>query len=235
MGRAGFVASFTDLRLFARDFLSSVPMPGKIVRRELPLPPGPVSVGVLVLPQGRHPDVAEADEFFVVHAGSVTIECDGVGTRIDAGESFVVRSGTALRWEVRDSATLIFMRYRTASAAEPGIVGIDRGAELAASGSPAAELLVTPIPSCRNHTDYRSEDGEFVCGVWDSTPYARKAMRYRHFELMHLLDGEVTFVDAAGRQGTFAGDDIFLVEKDAECSWDSKVYVRKVYAIWRPA
>ena len=49
-----------------------------------------------------------------------------------------------------------------------------------------------PPPSCRNFTDYRSADGEFVCGTWDSTPYHRRAMFYRHYELMYLLEGSVT-------------------------------------------
>ncbi len=60
-------------------------------------------------------------------------------------------------------------------------------------------------------------------------------MRYRHYELMHLLAGTVTFVDDAAREGTFSTGDIFLVEQGAECSWDSRVDVKKVYAIYRPA
>jgi uncharacterized cupin superfamily protein len=59
-------------------------------------------------------------------------------------------------------------------------------------------------------------------------------MRYRHYELMHLLDGAVTFVDEAGRTATFTAGDIFLVEQGAECSWESKTFVKKVYAIYRP-
>ena len=115
------------------------------------------------------------------------------------------------------------------------LLPIDETAPLEPSGAPLAELLVGPTPSCRNHTDYRSDNGEFVCGTWDSTPYHRSTMPYRHYELMHLLDGAVTFEDGAGRSGTFHKGDVFLVEQGADCSWLSEVHVKKVYAIYRPA
>jgi len=60
-------------------------------------------------------------------------------------------------------------------------------------------------------------------------------MPYRHFELMYLLAGSVAFVDGAGREGKFKKGDIFLVEQGAHCSWESREYVKKVYAIYRPA
>ena len=90
------------------------------------------------------------------------------------------------------------------------------------SAAHVAELLTGPTPSCRNFTDYRSVDGEFVCGAWDSTPYHRLSIPYRHYELMHLLEGRVTFVDGEGREGRFGKGDIFLVEQGAHCSWDSR-------------
>jgi len=58
-------------------------------------------------------------------------------------------------------------------------------------------------------------------------------MPYRHIELMHLLDGSVTFQDASGSV-TFSKGDIFLAARGAECAWISEVHVKKVYAIHRP-
>jgi uncharacterized cupin superfamily protein len=52
---------------------------------------------------------------------------------------------------------------------------------------------------------------------------------------MHLLEGAVTFVDGAGRAGTFVANDIVLLEQGARCSWESRVHVKKVYATYRPA
>ena len=60
-------------------------------------------------------------------------------------------------------------------------------------------------------------------------------MPYRHFELMHLLAGSVTFVDGAGRSGTFRKGDSFLIEQHAQCSWESREHAAKIFAIYRPA
>ena len=122
----------------------------------------------------------------------------------------------------------------SASGTAAGVVPIDETAPLEPSNSPLAELLVGPKPSCRNHTDYRSTTGEFVCGTWDSTPYHRRPMLYRHIELMHLLEGTVTFQDASG-SATFTKGDIVLAARGAETAWISEVHVKKVYATHRPA
>lgn len=228
------VPSFIDLQRFAR---TSHPPAGEapLTRRYLPLPPGPVSVGALHVEPGRHSETMDADEFVIVCDGTVALHGDGAILSLAPGQSAVIRCGSAVRWEADTQALLVFMRYRAQPGDGAGIVPIDYEAELVPSGAPLAELLTTPTPACRNFTDYRSTDGEFVCGTWDSTPYARRAMRYRHYELMYLLEGEVSFEDAVGARATFVRGDIFLVRQDAECSWDSKVHVHKAYAIWRPA
>lgn len=228
--------SFFDLRRFARNAgLSAFEASNGLARRDLELPPGPIAVGALHVGPGDHPESIEGDEFVIACEGRVSLRVDGTELSLMPGESAVIRAGSAVRWAAESAATLIFMRYRTPSGQGTGVVPIDHEAELVASGAPLAELLTTPTPACRNFTDYRSADGEFVCGTWDSTPYTRKGMRYRHYELMYLLDGEVSFEDEAGARATFAQGDIFLVRQGAECSWDSQSHVRKVYAIWRPA
>lgn len=227
--------SFFDLREFANASRPTLAEAGGLIRRRLELPPGPVTVGALHVAPGAHAETVDADEFVVVCEGGVSLRVDGADLSLASGDSAVIRAGSARRWEAVAAATLVFMRYEAATGEDRGAVRVDPSAELAPSGSPLAELLTTPTPACRNHTDYRSADGEFVCGTWDSTPYARKHMRYRHYELMHLLDGEVAFEDEAGVRATFAKGDIFLVRQGAESTWDSRVYVRKVYSIWRPA
>jgi uncharacterized cupin superfamily protein len=60
-------------------------------------------------------------------------------------------------------------------------------------------------------------------------------MLYRHYELMYLIEGSVTFADETGRSGTFSKGDIFMIEQGAQCSWESREYVAKVFALYRPA
>jgi uncharacterized cupin superfamily protein len=235
--------SFVDLRQFARDpgqgiavaaeagqdrFLSS--------RRVLDWAPGPVTAGVIALEAGSGAVAAlPADEFIIVNEGSLTLSQRGITLTLAAGQSAVIQQGAAFSWTAQAPVSLLFTRYNQSQPGNRAIVPIKEKPQLEPTGTPLAELLLTPTPVCRNYTDYRSADGEFVCGTWDSTPYHRRAMFYRHYELMYLLEGSVTFVDEAGRSGTFSQGDIFLVEQGAKCSWESRENVTKVYVIYRPA
>jgi uncharacterized cupin superfamily protein len=110
-----------------------------------------------------------------------------------------------------------------------------RSSTVPAASTKVAATLVGPTPNCRNHSDFRSANGEFVCGVWDSTPYHRSPMVFRHYELMHLLEGAVTLEDVAGHTNTFSKGDILLMVLGSTCSWRSECHVTKVYATFRPA
>ena len=229
MSVATDVRSFVDLRVFAAD-----PPTGGLLDtgRVLPASAGPVTISAIRLAGGGPVAEIEADMFVFVLSGSLAID----GETYAANRSVVLPRGIAFDWQAGDDTRVIRIACEGAgSDATTGPVPIDEDAALVPSGAPLAELLVGPTPSCRNHTDFLSPSGEFICGTWDSTPYHRLPMRYRHYELMYLLDGAVTFVDETGRSGTFATGDVFLVEQAAQCSWLSTVDVKKVYAIYRPA
>lgn len=232
MGTIVDCPSFIDLRAFADQ---SAEVPGKdpfgADRRLVPLRGGPVEAGCIDLPAGLGAVPGSAgDCWLIVTKGAAAID----SLLLAAGDSCVIRGGTAFAWSAKAPATLIFIHHLSGATETAGIVPIDIDVELTPSGAPLAELLVGETPACRNHTTFLSDDGEFICGVWDSTPYHRRSMTYRHCELMYLLEGSVTFVDGADRERTFAKDDIFLIEQGAECSWESREHVAKVYAIYRP-
>ncbi|MFV3130357.1 cupin domain-containing protein [Niveispirillum sp. KHB5.9] len=233
------VFSFIDLRAFAADALAQGAAGGSWLegRVELPLAPGPVTLSALRLAPGRGEVPALAgDEFVLVLTGSLTLAAGGVAVTLGPDGSAVVPRGLPLSWLAPAGATALVMRSaEEGGAGADALVAIDNDAPLSPSGAPLAELLLTPTPACRNNTLYTSASGTYMAGIWDSTPYHRRAMRYRHFELMLLLEGSVTFVDGAGREATFAKGDIFLVEQGADCSWESREQVKKVFAIYRPA
>lgn len=232
------IPSFADLRAFARDgWRDASPQRGPFGdRHALDLPEGPVSAGRIALAAGAGSVTRlEADEYLIAVSGALTFTQGDTAFALDEGASIVLPRGASFDWRADAPVVLIYMRYANPTAENGTLLPIDETAPLEPSGAPLAELLIGPTPQCRNHTDYRSSDGEFMCGTWDSTPYHRRAMTYRHYELMHLLKGSVTFVDEAGRSGTFSQGDIFLVEQKAQCSWESTVDVAKVYAIYRPA
>lgn len=233
--------SFIDLRRFVADPTKgiAVSQPGMDPflgnRRLLDLPPGPVTIGAIAL-QADEGSVAQqaADEFVIVCNGAITFSQSGQSVVLNEGESIVLPRGADFQWRTEGPASLLFMRCEGEAPDASTLVPIMESPPLEPSGPPLAELLVGPTPQCRNYTDYRSASGEFVCGTWDSTPYHRTAMPYRHYELMYLLEGSVTFVDETGRSGTFRKHDIFLLEQHAKCSWESRENVTKVYAIYRP-
>jgi len=234
--------SFVDLNAFAADAGQGVTLDASASldrfesrRRLLDLPAGPVTAGVIALGQDSGAISAQpADEFVIVSEGAIAFTQGERTLTLSAGSSAVIPRGASFSWATQAPASAIFMRYLGGQGTDGAIVPIDGAPQLAPSGAPLAELLLTPTPQCRNQTDYRSPDAQFTCGTWDSTPYHRIAMRYPHYELMHLLEGSVTLVDETGRTATFSRGDIFLVEQGARCSWESREQVAKVYAIYRP-
>jgi len=174
------------------------------------------------------------DEFVLVLSGEIAIEASGGAVVIQAGRSVVLPSGLGFAWRAAAGTVAAIVACPGVSGTAAGVLPIDEAAPLQPSNPHLAELLVGPAPSCRNHTDYRSASGEFVCGTWDSTPYHRRPMLFRHIELMHLLEGTVTFRDDAG-SATFSKGAVILAARGAETAWISEVHVKKVYATHRPA
>lgn len=175
-----------------------------------------------------------ADEFVVVLSGELRFESAGKSTGVPQGRSIVLPSGSSFAWSAPAGTLAVIVACPAKSGTADAFVPIDETAPLQPSNPPLAELLVGPTPSCRNHSDYRSESGEFICGTWDSTPYHRRPMLFRHIELMHLLEGTVTFQDASGST-TFTKGDTLLAARGAQCAWISEVPVKKVYATHKPA
>lgn len=175
-----------------------------------------------------------ADEFVIVLSGELTLETARGLAVIKAGHSVVLPSRLGFGWRAAAGTMAVIVACPGAAGTAPDLVRIDEAAPLQPSSPPLAELLVGPTPSCRNHADYCSANGELVCGTWDSTPYHRRPMLYRHIELMHLLQGTVTFADTSGSV-TFSKGDVVLAARGAQCAWISEVHVKKVYATHRPA
>lgn len=204
-------------------------------RRRLPLPDSPVTVESVNLLSGRSGRVVlPGDEFLLVLSGAVGLQQKEQELVLGAGEAAVVLRDHLLQWEAREPAELLVMRCIAGGSGE-NPVRIDTAAELSPSNPPLTDLLIGPTPNCRSHSDFRSASGEFVCGTWDSTPYHRHLMEFRHFELMRLLEGEVTFVDQHGRCGTFGAGDVVLFVQGGAASWESRSHVKKIYSTYRPA
>ena len=234
--------TFVDLRKFAANGRHRAAAPQAAqgdaflaCRRSLPRRPARVEVGAIDLPAGRGAvRSTTADEFLIVAEGGVRFEHAGKATQLGEGQSIVLPRGVDFTWECATASSLSFVRHASDAAGAAGLVRIDESAPLAPSSPPLPELLLTPTPACRSHVDFRSADGLFTCGTWDSTAYRRRPMLFRHCELMCLLEGTVTLEDDAGARATFTRGDVVVVETGAVCSWDHQGHVKKVYAVFRP-
>ena len=226
------VRGIIDLRAYAAD----APATGDwLAGRAIPAFADAAAAVAAIAPVGEGRVAAlRADEFVVLLSGELTLETSRGTSVVKPGQSLVLPAALAFGWRAAAGTVAVIVACPSTSGTVSHLERIDEAAPLQPSNPPLAELLVGPTPSCRNHTDYRSASGEFVCGTWDSTPYHRRPMLFRHIELMHLLEGTVTFEDASGSV-TFSRGDILLAARGAQCAWISAVHVKKVYATQRPA
>jgi uncharacterized cupin superfamily protein len=227
--------TFIDLRALAQSTPAGGADPFGANAHKLPLQAGPCAVMIISLPTGNGESAAlEADTWMLVENGEVTLTGAAGDIALRQGQSAVVARGTPFTWTAGAETRLIAMAYGDGPGGEPGITFIDNATTLSPSNPPAAHLLLGETPSCRSNNHFKSADGQFSCGVWDSTPYQRVAIHFHKCELMHLLAGEVSFTDAAGRNATFRAGDTFIIEQGADCTWDSQVDVAKIYSLFNP-
>ncbi len=173
------------------------------------------------------------DEIVIVLKGALRLEADGVTHALADGDAAVIPHGAAFSWATEGETVAITMRYPDSVATGASITPIAKDPAFIPSAKPAADLLIGPAPECRNFNDYRVNDGKFVCGTWDSTPYHRHGFLYGHHEIMAIAKGSVTFSDPSGHAQTFTTGDVLLAEHGSHCGWESREDVTKVFAIYR--
>ncbi|HUR44038.1 MAG TPA: cupin domain-containing protein, partial [Aestuariivirga sp.] len=99
---------------------------------------------------------------------------------------------------------------------------------------PSAVILHSPVPAQYVHEYFRNATGELTVGVWETTGYHRKLIDFPRQELMHLLEGSVTFTDDRGATQTFHAGDTYFVPLGTPNSWKSEGTLRKIYCIIEP-
>ena len=226
------IAAAVDVRAYAagarptNDWLSGRAAPAFADRK--------AQVAAIALRGEGRVEALSTDEFVLVLEGRLEIESD-TGTLVMGPETAgVLPVGCSFAWRAsEDVLAVIYTAPTDASGSATAPLLIDRDAPLTPSNPPLTENLIGPIPSCRNHSDYISANTEFVCGIWDSTPYHRRQIPYRQVELMFLLEGKVTFTSEEGQVSFSAGDACMFVRGDG-CAWLSEEHVKKVYATQRP-
>jgi uncharacterized cupin superfamily protein len=172
--------------------------------------------------------------------GSVTIvEQGGKETTVKAGESFIIPRGLVCQWKQPEYVRKFFVIFDDKSGTKPKdtsklhVIKLDTKAPLGPMDIPDKSVFVGPVPTQTVKSWFDDATGQLTVGVWATTPFTRKVAPFPRYELMHLLEGEVTISDGAGGGQTFKAGDTFLVPEGAPCAWSNQVPVRKIYVIFK--
>jgi uncharacterized cupin superfamily protein len=181
------------------------------------------------------------NEFMIILEGEVTIvEESGRRTTVRAGESFILPKGLRCQWLQPGYVRKYYVIFNDASGlapADPGALKVLRPepkGELSPSTPPGADMLLSAVPRQSAHEWFKDMTGQWTVGVWQTTPYHRKAIPFPRHELMHILEGAVTLTDGAGVAHRFGAGDTFFVPMGTLCDWKSTVDLRKIYCIFQP-
>ena len=177
-------------------------------------------------------------EFMVVVEGEVVMVEEDRETVIGPGESFFIPKGRRCIWNQSGYAKKLMIIFDDQSGlssdgAQP-IIKFDPKVKLAPSTPPSAEILNSPIPVQQAHEYFKDATGQFAIGVWQTTGYHRKLINFPRHELMHLLEGTVTFTDDKGGTQSFKPGDTFFVPMGTPNSWKSEGTLRKIYCSFQP-
>lgn len=179
------------------------------------------------------------NEFIIVLEGEVVMIEPDRRTVIRAGESFVIPKGCRCSWSQPGRVRKVFVIFDDASGAHNKgplhVIKFDPRVKLAPSTPPAPAMLQSPVPVQHAHDYFTDATGQFTTGLWDTTGYHRKLIDFPRHELMHLLEGSVTFTDDEGQSRTFNAGDTFFVPLGTPNAWKSEGYLRKIYCIFQPA
>ena len=177
-------------------------------------------------------------EFMIVLEGEVVMVEEDRETIIGPGESFFIPKGRRCIWNQSGYVKKFFVIFddpsgANADAARP-IGKIDPNVKLMPSTPPGADMLLSPVPTQQAHEYFADTTGQFTIGVWRTTGYHRKLIDFPRHELMHLLEGSVTFTDDKGNTRSFKAGDTFFVPLGTPNSWKSEGTLRKIYCIFQP-
>ena len=183
-----------------------------------------------------------SNEFMVLLEGTVNVvHHSGEELTVHAGECFVIPKGTICQWKQPGFVRKFFVIEENSAisgADDPTRLKafkVDTSAALPAAKGPDPALIIgEQQPTWGDRLVYEDPSGQFLVGVWSTTPYRRKTIDFPRHELMLLLEGSVTISDDQGDEQTFNAGETILVEKGTRMGWSNGEPVKKVYCIYLP-
>ncbi|MEX3010537.1 cupin domain-containing protein [Hoeflea sp. TYP-13] len=90
------------------------------------------------------------------------------------------------------------------------------------------DWLIGPVPDQRGVKAF--EYNGLCTGTWENHGgSATGSHPYPLFELMQLIDGEVTIIDEAGKKDVISAGQAFFLPQGFNCAWDMTKYYRKYF------
>ena len=158
-------------------------------------------------------------EFMIILEGEVVVVEEDRETVIGPGESFFITKGRRCIWNQSGYAKKFMVifddQFGTADGSQ-AIFKIDPAIKLQPSASPAASVLLSPVPVQHAHEYFADATGQLTVGVWDTTAY------------------HVTLFDEKGNAQTFKAGDTFFVPLGNRNAWKCDGYLKKIYCIFQP-
>lgn len=185
------------------------------------------------------------NEFMYLLEGSVTMILeDGTEVTVNAGEAFIIPKGLPCQWKQEGYVRKYFVIFENPGApagddvSAQGIIlpkpsGPSEGLQLEVIDD--ASGFIGDIPTQHDHTYFTDPSNQFICGLWDSSPFEIPSHPFPRSEMMMILEGAVTLTDKDGNDYLFKAGDTAYVPKGAVCGWKSTEYVRKFYCIFDPS
>lgn len=195
-----------------------------------------VSAGVWeAQPYTSGPDTPGYSEFMFVLDGSVTlVDAKGREDTFEAGDAMFIPRGVTHHWKQSEVLRKFWVIF-------------DEGEPDDWSDRSRVESFIRFEPHgpdgelkgegrTREHMYYDAKGEKLSAGVWEADPQAPESERKFHTpsytELMCILEGAVTIVDASGHEERVEAGDVVLVPKGMSYQWNQDEYVRKYWVIF---
>lgn len=178
-------------------------------------------------------------EFMILLEGEVTIVEASRETTFRAGDAFVIPQGLRCQWTQPGYVKKVWATYEDPHhgsrppAVDDHAVLVDPTSPLQPSAPLPPTILLSAAPSQSARETFADPTNRFAAGVWSTTAYHRRALPFDRWELMHILEGEVTLAHPTEGGETFRTGDTFLVSRGEIRSWQGRGDLRKIYCLFR--
>ena len=176
-------------------------------------------------------------EFMVVVEGEVVVVEEDRETVVGPGECFFIPKGRRCIWNQPRYFKKFMLMFDIPSEQSKGsarsIIKIDPQVKLGSSVVPTATSQSGPSVG-HSHYYFKDANNQFSVGIWDATNWQNKLIEFPHHEMMHVLEGVVTFTDDKGSKRAFQPGDTFFIPMGAPTSWNVDGDLRMAFCRFQP-